>query len=208
MQAALFYLNKNHRRQVLCFGTFVPIILLERYGAAVVQIKGSIRKPRSLAVLFILLKRKLAKAFSDNKNVLDECALINTRRIYLISIIAIPLHVITILLFAFTKAEDETWRQGIIASHSLLLAFMVGFLLTSRKLKKRTTPNTAMFVLQYVLVAVIMTLGIVIVVFDQLVLMNITAFLLICIIVGIVLLIRPLASLIIYATSIWCIISS
>jgi len=201
MQAALFYLNKNHRRQVLCFGTFVPIILLERYGAAVVQIKGSIRKPRSLAVLFILLKRKLAKAFSDNKNVLDECALINTRRIYLISIIAIPLHVITILLFAFTKAEDETWRQGIIASHSLLLAFMVGFLLTSRKLKKRTTPNTAMFVLQYVLVAVIMTLGIVIVVFDQLVLMNITAFLLICIIVGIVLLIRPLASLIIYATS-------
>lgn len=166
-----------------------------------VQIKNSQGKPRSLAVIFALLKRKLIKAFHDNMNVLDECALINTRRIYLISIIAIPLHIISILLFTFAQSEDATWRQGIIGSHSVLLIFMVGFLLISRKLRKRTKPNMTMFVLQYVLVAVIMTLGIVIVVFDQMVMTSITAFLLICIIVGIILLIRPLASLIIYVTS-------
>ena len=166
-----------------------------------VQINSSRGKPKSLAVLIALLKRKLIKAFSDNRNVLDECALINTRRIYLISIIAIPLHIISILLFAFAKSEDVTWRHGIIGSHTVLLIFMAGFLLASRKLRKRTTPNMVMFVLQYVLVAVIMTLGIVIVVIDQMVMTSITVFLLICIIVGIILLIRPLASLIIYATS-------
>jgi diguanylate cyclase (GGDEF)-like protein len=165
---------------------------------AVVQIKNSRGKSRSLAVLFTLLKRKLQKAFLDNKNVLDECALINTRRIYLISIIAIPLHIISILLFAFTKSEDATWRQGIIGCHSVLLIFMIGFLLITRKLRKRTKPNTTMFVLQYMLVAVIMTLGIIIVVFDQMVMTSITAFVLMCIIVGIILLIRPLVSLIIY----------
>ena len=163
-----------------------------------VQIKSSRGKPRSLAVLFALFKRKLIKAFFDNKNVLDECALINTRRIYLISIIAIPLHIISILLFAFTKSEDITWKQGIIGCHSVLLVFMVVFLLITRRLRKKTVPDRAMFVLQYMLVAVIMTLGIIIVVFDQMVMTNITAFVLMCIIVGIILLIRPLVSLIIY----------
>ncbi|NLT96701.1 MAG: GGDEF domain-containing protein [Christensenellaceae bacterium] len=65
-------------------------------------------------------------------------------------------------------------------------------------MRKKTVPDRAMFVLQYMLVAVIMTLGIIIVVFDQMVMTNITAFVLMCIIVGIILLIRPLVSLIIY----------
>ena len=163
-----------------------------------IKIKNSRGRSRSLAVLFTNLKRKLIKAFFDNKNVLDECALINTRRIYLISIIAIPLHIISILLFAFTKSEDITWKQGIIGCHSVLLVFMVVFLLITRRLRKKTVPDRAMFVLQYMLVAVIMTLGIIIVVFDQMVMTNITAFVLMCIIVGIILLIRPLVSLIIY----------
>jgi len=164
----------------------------------VIKIKNSRGRSRSLAVLFTNLKRKLIKAFFDNKNVLDECALINTRRIYLISIIAIPLRIISILLFAFTKSEDITWKQGIIGCHSVLLVFMVVFLLITRRLRKKTVPDRAMFVLQFMLVAVIMTLGIIIVVFDQMVMTNITAFVLMCIIVGIILLIRPLVSLIIY----------
>ncbi|NMA13983.1 MAG: GGDEF domain-containing protein [Clostridia bacterium] len=62
-------------------------------------------------------------------------------------------------------------------------------------------PNTIMFVLQYIVVVVIMASGIAIVTFDQLVTTNITPFLLICIICGVIFLIRPLASFIIYATS-------
>jgi len=122
-----------------------------------------------------------------------------------LAIIAIPLRIIDIFLFAFTKSYDtlvlKTWSQGIIASHSVLLVLMIGFFLTTHRLKKRTEPNTAMFVLQYIVVVVIMASGIAIVTFDQLVTTNITPFLLICIICGSVFLIRPLASFMIYVTS-------
>lgn len=151
------------------------------------------------------LKRKVVQVFQDNNSVLGECAQINTRRIYYLAIIAIPLRIIDIFLFAFTKSYDtpvlKTWSQGIIASHFVLLILMIGFFLTAHRLKKRTEPNTTMFVLQYIVVVVIMASGIAIVTFDQLVTTNITPFLLICIICGSIFLIRPLASFIIYVTS-------
>ncbi len=154
---------------------------------------------------FTALERKIAQVFQDNNSVLGECAQINTRRIYYLAIIAIPLRIIDIFLFAFTKSYDtlvlKTWSQGIIASHSVLLVLMIGFFLTTHRLKKRTEPNTTMFVLQYIVVVVIMASGIAIVTFDQLVTTNITPFLLICIICGSVFLIRPLASFMIYVAS-------
>jgi diguanylate cyclase (GGDEF)-like protein len=159
----------------------------------------------SRSFAFAALKRKIAQVFQDNNSVLGECAQINTRRIYYLAIIAIPLRIIDIFLFAFTKSYDtlalKTWSQGIIASHSVLLVLMIGFFLTTYRLRKRTEPNTTMFVLQYIVVVVIMASGIAIVTFDQLVTTNITPFLLICIICGSIFLIRPLASFIIYVTS-------
>lgn len=78
---------------------------------------------------------------------------------------------------------------------------MIGFFLATLKLRKRTEPNTAVFVLQYLSVIVIMAAGVAIVTIDQLVTYNITPFLLTCIVCGTVFLIRPLISFIIYSTS-------
>lgn len=154
---------------------------------------------------FAVIKGIILKKFHDNSSVLADCAVINTRRIYYLSIIAIPLRIIDIYLFAFTKSYDtlvqKTWSQGIIASHSILLIFMIGFFLTSHKLKNRIEPNATMFVLQYLVMVVIMTSGIAIVTLDQLVTTNITPFLIVCIVSGSVFLIRPLVSFLIYVTS-------
>ncbi len=151
------------------------------------------------------IKRKLIKAFHNNNSVLDECASINTRRIYYLSIIAIPLRVINIFLFVFTKSYEtqvlKTWNIGITACHLILLIFMMGVFLTTRKLKNRMKPNTTMIVLQYIVMVVIMASGIALVTLDQLITTNITPFLLICIISGTVFLVRPLISFIIYAVS-------
>ncbi|MGI6225627.1 MAG: GGDEF domain-containing protein [Peptococcales bacterium] len=150
------------------------------------------------------IKEKTIKTFQDNNSVLGESAVINIRRIYYLSIIAIPLRII--VLFTFSKSTYDTlilqiWREGILASHFTLLIFMIGFFLITRKLKNRTEPNTTMYVLQYIVVVVIMASGIAIVTLDQLVTSNITPFLLICIICGTVFLIRPLLSFILYVTS-------
>ena len=153
---------------------------------------------------FASIKERIIKAFHDNNNVLGECARINTRRIYYLSIIAIPLRIFNILLFTSRSYDTQvlqTWSKGIIISHSVLLIFMIGFFITTHKLKNRTEPNTAMFLLQYIVVAVIMGSGIAIVTIDQLVTTNITPLLIICIVTGVIFLIRPLASFIIYVTS-------
>jgi len=124
---------------------------------------------------------------------------------FYLSIIAIPIRNINIYLFTFTTSYDtpvsKTWSQGIIASHLMLLIFMIGLFFATHKLKNRTEPNTTMFALQYIAVAVIMAAGIAIVTFDQLVTTNITPFLLTCIVCGLIFLIRPLVSFIIYVTS-------
>jgi diguanylate cyclase (GGDEF)-like protein len=164
-------------------------------------IKDVSQKPWSFAAI----KGKKIKTFLDNSSVLGECARINIRRIYYLSIIAIPLRIINIFLFVFNKSYDtlvlQTWSQGIIASHSLLLILMIVFFLTTHKLKDRIEPNTTMFILQYIVVVVIMASGIAIVTLDQLVTTNITPFILTCIISGSVFLIRPLVSFLIFITS-------
>lgn len=155
--------------------------------------------------LFAAIKRRTIKKFHDNNSVIGECVLINTRRIYYLSLIAIPLCILDIHLFSSSGSYDtpvsKTWSQWIIAVHLTMLILVVGFFLAALKLKNRKKPNTAMYVLQYAGVGFLMAAGIVIVTIDQLVTTNITPFILVCIIIGAVFLIRPLISIIIYAIS-------
>lgn len=151
------------------------------------------------------IREKLLKTFQNNNSVVGESALINTHRLFYLAIIAIPLRFINIFIITSSTSHDtqilRVWSQGIIASHFILLLFMIGFFLATLKLRKRTEPNTAVFVLQYLSVIVIMAAGIAIVTIDQLVTNNITPFLLTCIACGTIFLIRPLISFIIYSTS-------
>lgn len=151
------------------------------------------------------IKEKLIKKFKDNNGVLDECTLTNIRRIYYLSAIAIPLRIVNILFFTFTDSNDtpisKTWSKGIVASHFILLVFMIGFFLAAHKLKKRREPNKTMHLIQYISVIVIMASGIAFVTLDQLVTPSITPFILSCIVCGTVFLIRPSISLIIYIIS-------
>ena len=151
--------------------------------------------------LFAAIKRRTIKKFHDNNSVIGECVLINTRRIYYLSLIAIPLCILDIHLFSSSGSYDtpvsKTWSQWIIAVHLTMLILVVGFFLAALKLKNRKKPNTAMYVLQYAGVGFLMAAGIVIVTIDQLVTTNITPFILVCIIIGAVFLIRPLISIII-----------
>jgi len=164
-----------------------------------------IKSTHKRSLSFAALKRKIIKSFHDNTIILDECARINTRRIYYLAIIAIPLRILDIFLLSFKKHYDtlvlKVWSQGIVASHIILLLLMIAFFLITLRLKDRTEPNTTMFVLQYIVVVVIMASGITIVTFDQLVTTNITPFILACIISGAIFLIRPLVSFVIYLTS-------
>jgi diguanylate cyclase (GGDEF)-like protein len=164
------------------------------------DIKNFQKKFRSYAVM----KRKVKKAFQDNSDVLGECALINIRRIYYLTLIAIPLSILNIAQFAFKPYDTQvlaTWRQGIIASHSILLVLLIVFFFIARNLKNRTEPTGTMYAMQYIVAVIIMAFGIIIVSIDQLVTTNITPFLIICIVIGAFFLLRPVISFALFASS-------
>jgi hypothetical protein len=65
-----------------------------------------IKKVQKKLWSFAVIKRKIIDKFHENSSVLGECACINTRRIFYLSIIAIPLRIIGISQFAFKKSYD------------------------------------------------------------------------------------------------------
>lgn len=152
---------------------------------------------------FKSLKNKSLKIYYDNNSISDECALANIQRLHYLSVIAIPLRIFIILTFnrSYDNLLMKTWSQGIIISHLVLLVLMIGFCITTYKLKDKKEATTSINLLQYIAMAVIMLSGVVIVTFDQLVTTSITPFLITCIVTGLVFLIRPLYSLIFYILS-------
>lgn len=147
------------------------------------------------------IKNKAITMFRNNSSVLDDCALINIKRIYYLSLIAAPMRILDIYLFADTTSAPVVWSRGIIMSHSVLLVFYVGAFLITYKLKNAKQFSTTIHVVQYIIPIIILASGIVIVTIDQLVTTNITPLLIVSIVFGAIFLIRPLASAFIYTAS-------
>ena len=146
-------------------------------------------------------RKVIETIFSNNSSVLEECALANTKRIFYLSLIVMPVRIIQISIFLRSGAPTDTWNRGIIISHVVILVCFIGIFLITYRLKNRTSVNTTMRVLQYIVPALVMASGAAIVTIDQLVTTNITPFILVSIVVGVVFLIRPWVSALIYLMS-------
>ncbi|NLK00021.1 MAG: GGDEF domain-containing protein [Clostridia bacterium] len=144
---------------------------------------------------------RAATMIRNNSSVLDECAQINIKRIFYMSLIVIPSRILHLLFFTTSNDMPEIWFRGIIASHTSLLIFWSMVFLVALILKNKKQPNTAIHALQYIVPIVTMASGVIIAALDQLITTNITPFLLTSIVVGGIFLIRPLVSALIYITS-------
>ncbi len=148
--------------------------------------------------------RRAKGLYTAYNSVIEEVLVQNMHRIYYLSIIAVIMRLIDILLIKFGSSANEspeTWETGVVLSHLILLGFMlVMFMITAGSRRKPMTKIT-MYILLYISVAAIMMTGIVITVFDQLITSNITPFILSCVVVGIVFLIRLAISVLIFLFS-------
>ncbi|HZK56879.1 MAG TPA: GGDEF domain-containing protein [Clostridia bacterium] len=149
----------------------------------------------------LAIKDKAITMFRNNSSVLDDCTLINIKRIYYLSLIAAPMRILDIYLFADTASAPTTWSRGIFLSHLVLLVFYFGAFLLTYRLKNIKQPNMIIHILQYIIPIIILASGVAIVTIDQLVTTNITPLLIVSTVFGAVFLIRPLASFLIYITS-------
>lgn len=140
----------------------------------------------------------------DNNSIMDEVIIINIHRMYIGTLIAIPVHIAIVLVFwgmsPISDVENH-WRMGIMMIHGIQGILMVIFATWVFFLRKNPTSDTRMCLLQYAFIISILIVGIAIAAVDQYVTTNITPFLLVCTIMGTLLLLRPLVSVVIYLTA-------
>lgn len=149
------------------------------------------------------LKRMIVRAIQGNTSVLKDATLANIFRIHYLSIVILTIRLI-MLRSIWTKSispDLEIWKKGILGSHMVLMLFMaVIFTLTFRHKGKRVI-NKWLSYLPYTTSVFVMLMGITITAFDQYITTNMSPFIISSIVVGTVILIRPLASFIIYLSS-------
>lgn len=151
------------------------------------------------------LQKNILMIDATNKLIRDKMVLINIKRLFYVSIIAMPLSLIEIVIFIFNSpngnAKEITWRMAIILSQIILFVLMAVMGLLAFFLKKEKQPNIMMQILQYTSVIVIQLAGAIIVTIDQMVLSSITPYVLVCTITGAIFLIRPFFAVMIYLAS-------
>lgn len=161
-----------------------------------------INKLKSYMGFIIMLYIKLD---SSSESIRDKMILINNKRLFYVSIIAMPLSFTEIVIFLLNSStadqKDNAWKIGIIMAHSTILILMALFGCISFFLRKAKIPNLLMTVIQYIAIMAIMLAGTIIVSIDQLVVSSITPFVIVCTITGAVFMIRPMYATIIYIVS-------
>lgn len=131
-----------------------------------------------------------------------EVTFANLKRIFYISLVAIPVSIAHVVTFSMGLPEsgvvEYSWRIGIIVCHGLLAIIMTLLGSMSYFFSKKTEINFFMKFVEYSAIITFFTFGVVIVVLDQLVASNITPFMVACIFIGVLFLIRPLFAIITY----------
>lgn len=138
----------------------------------------------------------------DELFIKKEVTLINLKRIFYISIVAVPVSIAHVVIFGIdlptSVGVEYSWRLGIIVCHALLAFIMAILGSLSYFLSKKTELSTYMKFVEYSAIITFFTFGVVIVVLDQLITASITPFMIACIFIGVLFLIRPLFAIIIY----------
>ncbi len=128
----------------------------------------------------------------------------NVNRLAYGAFVAMAGNIVSIIIFMTSKQENGTdvlWRSGVIISHCVMFALMSVSFITALILRRREKQGLPARILQYFACCIILAAGVSIVSFHQLVTTNITPYIMVCIIMGAVILIRPLYSGIIYLAS-------
>ncbi len=124
----------------------------------------------------------------------------NIGRILIFGLIAIPVNIIHIIYFFLNLGEpgtiEYTWRIGIISGHTLIMITSLVLGVSVYMHKRLAFPRKSVIeVLIYLFFVLLIVAGVGIVTFDQLVTPSITPFLIVCLALAMVFILRPKQSL-------------
>ena len=146
--------------------------------------------------------KDLYEIYKQYHEVKEDVVMMNIGRVFYMSLLSMPINLLSAIYFLFFVSAETNqeiqWRKGIILSHLVLFSIMCIFVVSSFYLFKKESPNKMMYFLQNAMTATLILFGSVITAIDQWTIDNITAFLIVCAIIGTVLLIRPLYAVMYY----------
>ncbi|MDG5787459.1 GGDEF domain-containing protein [Evansella sp. AB-P1] len=130
----------------------------------------------------------------------EQFMVLNLTRIFYISFLVVFIHLAHLLFFAFHDAFGdpivESWRIGNIVGHAFMMVFMIIISFCAYMIKKREKYNEKLLLYFTQLVALSYLLfGVIMVTIDQLIKPSNTAFLLVVVFVGIILIIPPILAI-------------
>ncbi|SHE79256.1 Signal transduction histidine kinase [Mariniphaga anaerophila] len=150
-------------------------------------------------------KRKIKESRETKILIANEVFEQNASRLVYLALLGIPISLIHIIVFALKLPEAEsvthTWRTGIILLHSAIIITIATAALASLSYKKtgmpgRKTTSTIfhLFYFALILIAVAITIS------DQLVTTTITPFLVVCTLLSVFFLMKPLWAIVYFGT--------
>lgn len=149
------------------------------------------------------LLQRIGNTISGNSAISNDVLSININRLFYMSLVAAPVHLLHVMMFAHGPADAsslaEKWRQGILAVHSvemILMSLSAAVLWFFRRYGVRGLVARAFL---FAFIMNFLAEGLLIVTIDQYVTTNITPFLVICTIIGVMILMRPALSIAFYA---------
>jgi len=143
----------------------------------------------------------IRKQRSLNNTIVQKTLETNLRRMYYLALIVIPAHIAHVIMFWFTdpsSSEEAVWRTGIIVVHSIHLLVSIALAIIISITKKQKHLSTKAVFIQYAFIVSLSAMAISLVTIDQYVTTNITPFLVLCLGLAVIFLLRPLSTLIVF----------
>lgn len=142
----------------------------------------------------------IKKQYLQNSEQMRKCALINVHRVYLASVLAMLVNLTSIGLFIAMRSINHPWSNPMIVLHCILFVLMAICFFIARSVKDNTKLGAMVYIIPYIVMISIFVISVSIAAIDQLLTSSsITAYIIACMISGIVFLIRPLHSIIVFA---------
>ena len=139
-----------------------------------------------------------------DEHIADKILRININRVFYLSVVSALARIFSIISFVSKSPteyiNENIWRFGIIVSHATYLVLLIILCILSYKQKKSDRPGFLTIATLYVAVVLILLFSVVIASIDQLVTPSITPFIIACFSIGVIFLIRPLHTLLIFAS--------
>lgn len=142
------------------------------------------------------------KSSNEYHSVKDEITRINRKRMYYAGTGTMVVNLATVIYCLFfvsieTNAEMK-WHIGLIANHLVLFFIMMTIIICTMYIQKKKTSSKLICFFQYAMIGALILSGSVVTALDQWTHSNIMAFLIVCLIIGTLFVIRPLFAVLNY----------